>query len=117
MARYALRYFFDPGSGICLWSGCDAARQRFGYPVAARQLPLPRATRERMAELADWYDQSVDWECPAGPPLWDRAECERFGRAAREFLGALRAQLGPDFDVRDEFTSHAGHLAARAESR
>jgi hypothetical protein len=102
MARYALRYFFDPGSGICLWAGCPAARERFGYPVAARQLPLPRATRERMAELVDWYDQSVDWEYPAGPSLWDRAEHERFARAARHLLSVLRVQLGPDFVIHDE---------------
>lgn len=102
MARYALRYFFDPGSGICLWAACDAARQRFGYPVAARQLPLPRPTRERMAQLADWYDHSVDWEYPAGPSLWDADEAERFARAARQLLSVLRVQLGPDFDIRDE---------------
>jgi len=105
MANYALRYFFDPGSGICLWAGCDAARDRFGYPVAARQLPLPRATRERISQLVDWYDRSVDWEYPAGPSLWDADEVEHFARAARQLLGVLRVQLGPDFDVRDELAA------------
>lgn len=105
MARYALRYFFDPGSGICLWSACDAARERFGYPVASRQLPLPRPTRERMAQLVDWYDTSVDWEYPAGPSLWTEEEHERFARAARHLLSVLRVQLGADFEIRDELAA------------
>ena len=105
MARYALRYFFDAGSGICLWAACPAARQRFGYPVEARHLPLPRGTRERITELVDWYDRSVDWECPAGPSLWDDAEWKRFNRAALQLLSILRTQLGPDFDIRDELAA------------
>lgn len=105
MARYALRYFFDPGSGICLWAGCDAARARFGYPVQARQLPLTRETRERVAALVDWYDRSVDWEYPAGPSLWDEAEHARFAAAASRLLAVLRAELGADFEIRDEFAA------------
>jgi hypothetical protein len=105
MARYAFRYFFDPGSGICLWAACPAARERYGHSVDARQLPLPRGTRARMLELVDWYDQSVDWEYPAGPSLWDAAEQARFARAARQLLAVLRVQLGPDFDVRDELAA------------
>ena len=105
MARYALRYCFDPGSGICLWSACAASRERFGHPVAARELPLPRATRERIAQLVDWYDTSVDWEYPAGPSLWDADEQERFARAARHLLATLRVQLGAEFDIHDELTA------------
>ena len=105
MARYALRFYFDPGSGNCLWSACAASRERFGYPVSARQLPLPRATRERIAQLVDWYDTSVDWEYPAGPSLWDAAEAERFARAARHLLSVLRVQLGPDFVIHDELAA------------
>lgn len=105
MARYALRFFFDPGSGICLWAACPEARERFGYPIEPRQLPLPRAVRERINELVDWYDTSVDWEYPAGPSLWDDAEQERFTRAARQLLAVLRAQLGPDFEIRDELAA------------
>lgn len=30
---FALRCFFDPGSGICLWANNDEARERFGYPI------------------------------------------------------------------------------------
>ena len=102
MARYALRYFFDPGSGICLWAGNQAARDAFGYPVEARQLALPRGTRERMEELTRWVDRSIDWEYPAGPSLWTPGERDRFLRAAWHLLAVLREQLGSDFEIRDE---------------
>jgi len=75
------------------------------HPVAARELPLPRATRERIAQLVDWYDTSVDWEYPAGPSLWDADEQERFARAARHLLATLRVQLGAEFDIHDELTA------------
>jgi hypothetical protein len=48
MATYHLRYFFDPGAGICLWSSNDAARQKFDYPVDARDLPVPETTQRRL---------------------------------------------------------------------
>jgi hypothetical protein len=105
MARYALRYLFDPGSGICLWAASPAAHERFGYPIDPRQLPLPRETRERINQLVDWYDTSVDWEYPAGPSLWDDGEQERFTRAARQLLDVIRIQLGADFDIRDELAA------------
>ena len=29
MAKYALKYMYDWGSGICLWSANDAAREKY----------------------------------------------------------------------------------------
>jgi hypothetical protein len=40
MPRYIFRYFFGPGSGICLWSANDEARDRFDYPVQLTDLGL-----------------------------------------------------------------------------
>src|SRR5262249_23851793 len=39
-AKYRFRYFFDPGSGCCLWSDNEASRERFGYPVDLDRLDL-----------------------------------------------------------------------------
>jgi len=39
-AKYTLRVFFDAGSGVLLWSGNSAARERFDYPVNHYDLPL-----------------------------------------------------------------------------
>jgi len=97
-----LRYFFDPGSGTCLWSGNDAARARFDYPVRAEDLPLSAETRERADRITTWYDSGLNWNDPTGPSPWDEDEETRFAAAAQELLGVLRRELGPEFEVRDE---------------
>jgi hypothetical protein len=102
MAKYRLRYFFDPGAAICLWSANDVARQEFGYPVDARNLPLPEITRIRLDDLAAWYDTSIDWDYPPGPSPWDEAESQRFNAEAQKLLATLREQLGSDFEIEDE---------------
>ncbi len=40
MAKYALKYMYDWGSGICLWSVNDAAREKYDYPIELDSLPL-----------------------------------------------------------------------------
>ncbi|HEV2461879.1 MAG TPA: hypothetical protein VGS80_26275, partial [Ktedonobacterales bacterium] len=35
---YRIRFFFDYGSGICLWAGNALTRERFGYPIEAEHL-------------------------------------------------------------------------------
>jgi len=101
-ARYRLRYFFDAGSGVCLWSGNDAARAEYGIAITAEQLPLPSATRQEIARLVAQYDTSFDWNDPAGPTPWSPEECASFNEAARALLQQLRAQLGPAYTVADE---------------
>src|SRR5262245_57775752 len=100
MPTYRLRYFFDPGAG-CLWSGNDAARDRFGYAIDASSLALPENTWRRVAYLCSWYDTSIDWNDPPNSP-WDAAERERFNSEAQRVLALLREQLGPEFEVVDE---------------
>ena len=102
MPTYRLRFFFDPGSAICLWSGNDAARDRFGYPVDARSLSLSENTWRRVAYVCSWYDTSIDWHCPPDQSPWNEAERERFNCEAQQLLALLREQLGPEFEILDE---------------
>jgi hypothetical protein len=99
---YRLRYFFDPGGGICLWSANDAARERFGYPVKARSLPLTENTWRRVAYLCAWYDTSIDWRYPPDPSPWEGSERKRFNNEAQNLLARLRKELGPEFEIADE---------------
>lgn len=97
---YRLRFFFDTGSGICLWSGNEAARQRYGYPIEPQALPLPEATIHEMEQVTAWYDQRMDWDqAPQPNPSWDEAA---FAAAARQLLDKMRRELGPDYEVIDE---------------
>ena len=41
MDIYLFRYFFDAGSGVCLWSANDAAREKFDYAIELQSLDLP----------------------------------------------------------------------------
>jgi hypothetical protein len=102
MPNYKLRYFFDPGAGVCLWAGNDNARERFGYPVDPGGLPLCENTQRQIFYVIAWYDTSIDWSDPAGPSPWDLDERQRFNAAAQRLLGLLRTELGNEFDLVDE---------------
>lgn len=96
---YVLRFFFDAGSGICLWAGNDAARERFGYPVPLTALPLDDALLAEGHALIEAYDVALAWDDPAGPLCWKEDACRAFDRRARAFVARLRAHLGPEFAV------------------
>ncbi len=102
MRPYRLRYFFDAGSGVCLWSDNDAARERYGIAITPAQLPLSKATRQEVNQLVAWYDTSLNWDDPAGPTSWSLEERESFNRAAGVLLTQLRAELR-DFTIEDNF--------------
>jgi hypothetical protein len=99
---FRFRFFFDTGSGVCLWSDNDATRERFGYPVDLEQMPLPQTIRRRGSFLIAWYDTFMDWEnSPAASRWWPREE-SAFKAAVQELLVLLREHLGPDFVLVDE---------------
>jgi hypothetical protein len=97
-----LRFFFDAGSGTCLWAKGDAARERFGYAVALDDLPVSQNVRRALIHLCAWYDTSLDWDDPAGASPWSAEERGRFDTRATSVLAQLREALGPAFDVIDE---------------
>lgn len=100
-ATYRLRYFFDAGSGTCLWAGNDAARERWNYAVDHDELPLTLQTRERADAAIKRYDTGLGWSDPAGPSPWNDAEAEAFAIASQGLLEAFRAELGADFEIVD----------------
>ncbi len=101
MENYKLRYFFDPGSGICLWSENDLARDRFGYPVELDSLELTSSVKAQAEELIVWFDTSIDWNYPPAPSPWSDMERERFQVAAASLLSSLQECLGAGFEIRD----------------
>src|SRR6266487_7005744 len=110
---YRLRFFFDTDSGVCLWSGNEAARQRYGYPIQPQALPLPEDTVRNMERVITWYDEWMDWNhAPQPNPSWDEAA---FTEAARRLPDRLQQELGPDYEVVDDECSRK--LADPEESR
>ncbi len=102
MAKYRLRYFFDPGGGICLWAANEPAKERFGYGIDASKLHLPENMWRRVLHLCCWYDTSIDWNYPPDPSPWDATEWKRFNDDAQKLLTMLQEQLGPEFEIVDE---------------
>ena len=96
---YRLRFFFDAGSGICLWAGNDATRERFGYPVPLTALPLDDALFEEGHALIEAYDGALDWDDPTAPLRWSENACRVFDGRVRAFVARLRARLGPEFAI------------------
>lgn len=100
---YKLRYFFDSGSGICLWTANDAAKKRFAdYPVRSSELPISWTLRRRLEFVVAWYDTFLDWSNPPEGTRWGEIEGNRFDFAAQELLNLLRKELGPEFVIVDE---------------
>jgi len=102
--RYRLRFFFDPGSGVCFRSGNDTARDRFGYAIDMAQLPLARETQKQAEDLIAWFDQSLNWEYPPDPGPWSQDERRRFDEAVEQFVDRARIELGAEFEVVNEYT-------------
>lgn len=100
---YELRYFFDPGSGICFWSANQEARDRFGYPVGHGALNLSEDATRWLSHLIAWFDTSIDWSSPgSSDDRWSVEEMARFREAARRGLALVRDELGPAFVIADE---------------
>lgn len=54
MSRYKLRFFFDAGSGICLWSADERTIEKFDYPVDPSKLPIDENLRRRLHYVTAW---------------------------------------------------------------
>ncbi|MEV4414846.1 hypothetical protein [Catellatospora sp. NPDC049609] len=97
------RFFFDAGSGGVLWMTEPAAWETWGNPVDLARLPIGEALRRELDALATRYDTSLNWDSPADPGPWREDECAAFNRDVRDALGRLRAELGPRWQIIDQF--------------
>lgn len=102
MAKYALRFSFDFGSGVCFWSLNEAARERFGYPICQDDLPLTHTIRVRVGFIVAWYDTFLDWDNAPEMSCWWPREKAMFNAAAQELLSLVRGHLGGDFEIVDK---------------
>jgi hypothetical protein len=105
-----LRFFFDAGSGVCLWSQDDEAKARFGYPVEARDLDIPEDLRADIEQLVTDYDDTFRWDDPGSNEIVEPTrtmfgyeENPPFVTRVRALLPKLRAALGPAFEIESDF--------------
>ena len=87
MQKYKLKYMFDWGSGVCLWSANEVATKRFqDYPVSTSQLPISDKLKIELEHLIAWHDEALNWGEPNSDLLWNDKQVE-------EFLGAAKKSI------------------------
>ena len=96
---YVFRAFIDPGANL-LWSANDAARERFDYPVELEELPISAQLVAEIGRLFDRFEASIPLRGEQRP--FSEEEWRAFRTAYLDMLDRLRAELGPDYEIRDE---------------
>ncbi len=99
MAVYQMRFRFDWGSGVCLWSANDTARARYGYPVMTEDLPIGKALKDALEDLIERHDEALDWNDPGGDLLWDDAAVDAFLSETEALYHRLCEELGETYEV------------------
>jgi hypothetical protein len=98
------RFFFDAGSGTVLWAGAPKDQETWRYAVDLRRLPISQALRAELEQLITQYDSSLNWDYPPSPGLWRESQCRRFNEDVRRAVDRLRDELGPAWEIDDEFS-------------
>ena len=78
LEKIGLKYMFDWGSGVCVWTTNDAGKERFkDYPVETSLLPISEELKNHLEHLISWYDEALDWDNPGGDLLWSEKQIAR----------------------------------------
>ena len=94
LATRVLRFFFDPGSGVCLWQRSEEAGAHGPYAVDHEALPLTRNTKAALTALVAIADLSIDWEdAPDSGPYWSQDAKGVFEHLASTAFSAAKAEL------------------------
>ena len=89
-----LRFFLDPGSGICLWRASTDPADQENYALDHETLPLHRNTKAALTALIALADISIDWEnAPAAGPYWSEGTRKVLEELAESAFGDVRAEL------------------------
>ncbi len=103
--KYNIRFFFDYGGfrdGSCLWMGDERTEEAFGTPIKPEKLPLSTATVEKIHELSDWFQDSLDWSNAWKGIIYSQEECDRFNAAAQQLFEDIKSELGESFELVNE---------------
>ena len=104
MPIYTMKYMFDWGSGVCLWSTNEASKKKYDYPVKTAELPITSGLKERLESLIEKHDEALNWQEPQGELLWSKEKQQAFRDEARQAYEELVQELGPVYEV--EFIEH-----------
>ena len=100
MATYKLKFMFDWGSGVCLWSTNQAARTKFNdYPILISNLPVSDKMKNELEYLIGLHDEALNWDEPNGDLLWNENQIDEFLKSAQRAYDRLCKELGSDYEI------------------
>lgn len=99
MAIYEMKYMYDWASGVCLWSTNENARNKYGYPVFADDLPVTDELKAEMKYMAEKHDEALNWEQPNDDLLWSDEQIEDFKQKSRVLYDRICLELGEDYHI------------------
>ena len=97
--RKVIRFFFDPGSGICFWSVNMYTSDLLGYPINLEQLPLTSKSKNLLIKLMEKFDTCLDWQNPGAGVVWNKEDEIEFHKEALVALDTIREELGEEYIV------------------
>jgi hypothetical protein len=120
MTKGSLRFYFDFGSGGCLWAGDEATRSKFGVgPLDATvydlqgnvveppRISLPSKVHSLISRLDQEYAGYLNPLYQLDPSLWTQAKCDRFNDDVDQLMVLLQVELETEFVIVDQQKRHA----------
>lgn len=98
---YKMSFWFEYG-GHCLWSANDKSREKFGYAVDNRCLPVSHSLFEELNSMEREFRSYLNWEDPSGPSTWTTEHKADFCIRADKLYQKLVAELGVEFEIINE---------------
>ncbi len=104
MAKYTFKYWFEWGffhEDICpcLWASDEVTKEKYGYCVALKSLPISDELRKFLFELGQVHDEFLDWSGESESLLWNDEEKQDFYHKAQEGYDRLVKELGENYTV------------------
>ncbi len=109
---YRIRFFFEYGSGACLWSANKPAIDKYGVGaldadnfdlkgniIRPAPIALPQYIKQKIYELDILYMASLDAQNPGGDSIWSWAQWDYFFMQAKSLHEEISLLLGSDFEV------------------
>lgn len=100
MAQCELKFMYDWGSGVCVWSADAAAKKQFGtYPIETAKLPISQELVNLLNKLIAQHDTALNRDDPGGALLWDKMQQAIFEEESKSAYKQLCIELGSDYKV------------------
>lgn len=98
MSKYMLSFWFDFG-GICIWGMNDLTKEKFGYAIETKSLPLSNNLSDKIILLQEEYTTYLDWEYPPNPSPWTKKHKLDFLKRASDICIEIEKELGSEYEL------------------